>query len=53
MRGYYTADEAARLFGVVLAGDPLQVDEAATATRRGGAQVPPKTQPSPATSRSS
>ena len=34
MRGYYTAEEAERRFGVVLSGDPLQVDEAATATRR-------------------
>ena len=34
MRGYYTAAEAAGLFGVVLAGDPPEVDEAATEARR-------------------
>ena len=34
MRGYYTADEAEQRFGVVLSGDPLQVDEAATAAGR-------------------
>lgn len=33
-RGYYTADEAARLFGVVLAGEPPDVDAPATAARR-------------------
>ena len=34
MRDYYTAEEAEQRFGVVLSGDPLQVDEAATAARR-------------------
>ena len=34
MRGYYTVDEAEQRFGVVLSGDPPQVDEAATAARR-------------------
>jgi N-methylhydantoinase B len=38
-RGYYTADEAERLFGVVLKGEPLAIDEGASAacrrTRRG------------------
>ena len=33
-RGYYTRDEALRLFGVVLVGDPPTVDETATAARR-------------------
>ena len=35
-RGYYTPAEAAQLFGVVLVGEPPQVDEAATAARRQG-----------------
>ncbi len=35
-RGYYTLAEAAQLFGVVLVGEPPQVDEAATAARRPG-----------------
>ena len=39
MRGYYTVDEAARLFGVVMTGDPPQVDEAATAARRSAASA--------------
>ncbi len=34
VRGYYQAEEAERLFGVVLAGDPPHIDEAATAARR-------------------
>ena len=34
MRGYYTADEAEQRFGVVLRGEPPQVDEAATAASR-------------------
>src|SRR5207253_2543308 len=33
-RGYYTADDAGRAFGVVLQGDPPTVDAAATAARR-------------------
>ena len=35
--GYYTRDEAQRLFGVVIAGNPAQIDKAATAAARGGA----------------
>ena len=34
MRGYYSADEAEKRFGVVLSGDPLKLDEAATAALR-------------------
>jgi N-methylhydantoinase B len=34
-RGYYTAEEARRRFGVVLAGELPVVDEAATARLRG------------------
>ena len=34
MRGYYTAEEAEKRFGVVLTGDLLQVDEAATDARQ-------------------
>ena len=53
VRGYYTADEAARLFGVVLSDDdPPAVDEAATAARRGagrcGEAAPAPGQPPPA-----
>jgi N-methylhydantoinase B len=33
-RGYYTVDEAERLFGVVLTGDPPALDSSATAARR-------------------
>ena len=33
-RGYYTVAEVERLFGVVLAGEPPEVDDAATAARR-------------------
>ncbi|MCR4266820.1 hydantoinase B/oxoprolinase family protein [Nitratireductor sp. ZSWI3] len=33
--GYYTADEAEELFGVVLSGDGTAVDEAATRAKRG------------------
>lgn len=35
MRGYYTSEEAERLFGVVLTGDPPEADLRATAARRG------------------
>ena len=34
MRGYYTADEAEKRFGVVLTGEPPVLDEAATAALR-------------------
>ena len=34
LRGYYSADEAERLFGVIVTGDPPEIDEAATAARR-------------------
>ncbi len=34
VRGYYTADEAERLFGVIVTGDPPETDEAATAVCR-------------------
>ncbi len=36
-RGYYTVEQADDLFGVVLTGEPRQVDAAATAARREGA----------------
>ena len=36
-RGYYPREDAERLFGVVLTGDPPQVDAAATRARRAGA----------------
>jgi N-methylhydantoinase B len=35
-RGYYTVEQAAEKFGVVLAGAPAKVDVAATAAMRGG-----------------
>jgi N-methylhydantoinase B len=38
-RGYYTVAEAARLFGVVLAGAPATIDAAATARLRGRSAV--------------
>jgi N-methylhydantoinase B len=34
LRGYYSVDEAERLFGVIVTGDPPEIDEAATAARR-------------------
>ncbi|MBR46858.1 MAG: methylhydantoinase, partial [Rhodospirillaceae bacterium] len=35
-RGYYTPEEAERLFAVKLAGEPLAIDAEATAALRGG-----------------
>ena len=34
VRGYYSADQAERLFGVIVTGDPPKIDQAATAACR-------------------
>jgi N-methylhydantoinase B len=43
VRGYFTGEDAARDYGVVLRGDPLQLDEEATARlrTRGAARAAP------------